>query len=58
MCSGLECTELPDVFSGAFIKCSWRMRWVEHVTDMGDMRNVYKILVRNLETKRLLETWA
>jgi hypothetical protein len=23
-----------------------RMRWVEHVAHMGDMRNAYKILVR------------
>jgi len=27
------------------------MRWVGHVTCMGEMRNAYKILVRKLEVK-------
>jgi hypothetical protein len=30
------------------------MRWVGHVACMGKMRNVYKILVRKREGKRLL----
>jgi hypothetical protein len=29
-----------------------RMRWVGNVTHMGEMRNAYKILVRNLEGKK------
>jgi hypothetical protein len=33
---------------------SRRVRWVEHVSRMGDMTNVNKILVVNLEGKRLL----
>jgi hypothetical protein len=28
------------------------MRWVEHVAHMGEMRNVYKILVGKSEAKR------
>jgi len=31
-----------------------RMRWAGHVTHMGKMRNVYKILVRKPEGKRPL----
>jgi hypothetical protein len=29
-----------------------RLRWVEHVTSMGEMRNAYSILVGNTEGKR------
>jgi hypothetical protein len=31
-----------------------RMRWVGHVTCMGEERNVYKVLVGKAEGKRLL----
>jgi len=31
-----------------------RMRWVRHVACMGEMRNVYKILVENPKGKRPL----
>jgi hypothetical protein len=31
---------------------SRRMRWVEHVTPMGEIRNAYKILVGNPGGKR------
>jgi hypothetical protein len=34
---------------------SMRMRWAAHVTCMGEMRDVYKILVRKPEVKRSLE---
>jgi len=30
------------------------MRWVEHVVRMGQMKNVYKILVGKAEAKRQL----
>jgi len=33
---------------------SRRMRWEKHVACMGEMRNVYKILVRKLIGKRPL----
>jgi hypothetical protein len=34
-------------------KTTWRrMRWVGHVAHMGDMRNMYKILVRKPKGKR------
>jgi hypothetical protein len=33
---------------------SRRIRWMGHVAHMGEMRNVYKILVRKPEGKRLL----
>jgi hypothetical protein len=33
---------------------SRRIRWAEHVTHMGDMRNAYKILIGKPEGKRLL----
>jgi hypothetical protein len=33
---------------------SRRMRWVGHIAHMGEMRNVYKILVRKPERKRPL----
>jgi hypothetical protein len=32
----------------------WRMRWAEHVTRMGEMRNAYIILVGKAERKRPL----
>jgi hypothetical protein len=41
----------PDIIR--MIK-SWRMRWVEHVARMGEMRNAYKILVEIPEGKSLL----
>jgi hypothetical protein len=34
---------------------SRRMRWVEHVACMEEIRNVYKILVRKPEGKRPLK---
>jgi hypothetical protein len=33
---------------------SRRMRWAEHVAQMGEKRNAYRILVGNLEEKRPL----
>jgi hypothetical protein len=40
---------------------SRRMRWVKHVTHIGEIRNAYKILVRKHEGKRPLRrpscTW-
>jgi hypothetical protein len=33
---------------------SRRMRWAEHVARMGDMRNVYRLLVGKPEGKRPL----
>jgi len=33
---------------------SRKMKWVEHVTCMGEMRNAYKILVGRPEVKRPL----
>jgi hypothetical protein len=33
---------------------SRRMRWVVHAAHMGEMKNVYKILVGKFEGKRLL----
>jgi hypothetical protein len=33
---------------------SRRVRWLEHVTYMREMRNAYRILVRELEGKRPL----
>jgi len=41
----------PDVIRA--IK-SGKMRWTGHVAHMGEMRNVFKVLVRNLEGKRPL----
>jgi hypothetical protein len=35
---------------------SKRMRWVGHVTHMGNMRNEYKILVENPEERITLKT--
>jgi hypothetical protein len=43
---------LPDIIRQ--IK-SRRMRWAGHVTRMGEGRNVYMVLVGNLEGKRQLE---
>jgi hypothetical protein len=34
---------------------SRRMRWTGHVTDMGEKRNAYRILVGNPEGSRPLE---
>jgi hypothetical protein len=31
------------------------MRWTRHVADMGEMRNAYKIFVRNLKGKDHVE---
>jgi hypothetical protein len=33
------------------------MRWVEHVTRIGEMRNAYKILVGKPEGDRPLRSW-
>jgi hypothetical protein len=33
---------------------SRRMRWVEHVVHMGEIRSAYKLLVGKPEEKRLL----
>jgi hypothetical protein len=33
------------------------MRWLGHVGDMGDMRNVYKILVGKSEGKKRSRKW-
>jgi hypothetical protein len=41
----------PDIIR--MIK-SWRMRWVGHVSCMGEIRYAYKILVRKSEGKRPL----
>jgi hypothetical protein len=41
----------PDVIR---VVISRRMRWVGHVESMGEMKNVYKILVRKPEEKRPL----
>jgi hypothetical protein len=32
----------------------WRIKWAGHVARIGEMRNVYKILVEKSEGKRLL----
>jgi hypothetical protein len=34
---------------------SRRLRWLEHVSFMGEMRNVYRILDGNFERMKLLE---
>jgi hypothetical protein len=34
---------------------SRRMRWADHVSSMGEMKNAYKILVGKPEGKRPLE---
>jgi hypothetical protein len=33
---------------------SKKMRWADHIAPMGEMRNVYKVLVVKPEGKRLL----
>jgi len=35
---------------------SRRMRWTEHTTLMGEIKNAYKILIGKSEGKRLLRT--
>jgi hypothetical protein len=49
--------ELCDLYSSPsiirIIK-SRRMRWARHVAQMGEKRNVYKLLVEKPEGKRLL----
>jgi hypothetical protein len=40
------------LFNGAILVAG--MRWAGHVAHMGDIRNVYKILVGNPEERRLL----
>jgi hypothetical protein len=35
-----------------FWAIKWRMRWAGHVACMGEMKNVYKILVGKSEGKR------
>jgi hypothetical protein len=37
------------------IKSKRRIRWVEHVACMGEMRNAYRILVGKPEEKRPLQ---
>jgi hypothetical protein len=32
----------------------WKITWARHVARMGDMKNIYKIVVRNPEGKRPL----
>jgi hypothetical protein len=49
--------ELHDLYSSPsiirIIK-SWRMRWAGHVAQMGEKRNVYRLLVGKPEGKRPL----
>jgi len=35
-----------------------RMRWAGHVARMGEIRNIFKILVAKPEGKRLLEIFS
>jgi hypothetical protein len=53
----LHSEELRDLYSSPsiirIIK-SRRMRWAGHVARMGEKRNVYRLLVGNLEGKRPL----
>jgi hypothetical protein len=36
------------------MKISWKMRWVEHVAFVGEMRNSYSVLVINLHGRHNL----
>jgi hypothetical protein len=50
--------ELRNLYSSPSIirmNKSRRMRWVEHVTRMGDKRNAYRILMGEPQGKRQLE---
>jgi hypothetical protein len=51
--------ELHNLYSSAdtiSVFKSKRMRWAGHFTCMGEMRNVYKILVGKAEGKKALQT--
>jgi hypothetical protein len=57
--------ELHDLYSSASVTRiikSRRMRWAGHVTQMGEKRNTYRLLVRKPEGKRPLgrsrRTWV
>jgi hypothetical protein len=48
--------ELHDLYpSPSIIRIiKWRMRWVGYVAQIGEMRNIYRLLVGKLEGKRPL----
>ena len=53
--SKLHIEELNDLYFSPSILRVRRMRWVGHVTRMGQRRGTYKILVGKHEGKRPLE---